>query len=257
MNVSIPELELQQEIQRFTTRFVDRITQGAEALQGSSRAAVRDAAMRKNLLYASSALEIATGASAAVNLLDMFVFVHLCRTVLERHWIPTLYKDDGRELDQAFTRSEDELSQITVRALGTDGHRQLLELVDTWLADNPGQTRVEGIRLADFSAAAGTAAANRALQARGLLSSVKVASEAANEAMVIAERGLFLLHRLPFLWRLQVRLGAREILNDTLTRVTTGPGAMAVARVAKTASYAVLLGVASIGLVWLRGRRRR
>src|SRR5690606_35884848 len=64
MNVSIPELELQQEIQRFTTRFVDRITQGAEALQGSSRAAVRDAAMRKNLLYASSALEIATGASA-------------------------------------------------------------------------------------------------------------------------------------------------------------------------------------------------
>ncbi len=255
MDVLTPELELQHEIQRFTSRFVDRITQGAENLQESSRSAVRDQAMQKNLLYASSAMEIATGPSAAVNLLDLVVFVHLCRAVLERHWIPSLYGDAGHELAHAFERSEQELSEIAQRALGTDGYEQLLGIVDAWLADNPRQTRVEGIRLADFSAAAGTAAASRAVQARGLLSSVKVASEEANQAMVIAERGIFLLHRMPFLWRLQVRLGAREIMDDTLTRITTGSGAMMVARVARTAGYAALLGAATLGLFWVRSRR--
>lgn len=104
--------------------------------QRSRRAEVREEALRENLLYASSALEIATGPSASVNLLDMFVFVHLSRTVLERHWIPTLYDASGAELDDAFTKAEQELAEITVRAVGPQGLTQLTHVVDNWLADN-------------------------------------------------------------------------------------------------------------------------
>src|SRR5690349_4228558 len=104
MDVLIPELELQQELQRFATAFIERITQATEALQRSSRAEVREEAMQKNLLYASSAIEIVTGASSAVNLLDMFMFLHLSRRVLETHWIPKLYGAQGAELDAAFTK---------------------------------------------------------------------------------------------------------------------------------------------------------
>src|SRR5690606_29961129 len=114
-------------------------------------------------------------------LLDMFVFVHLSRTVLETHWIPKLYRDSGAELARAFTKAEQELADITVTAIGEQGLSQLTSIVDTWLADNPGAVRVEKIRLADFASAAGAAAQDRAIQARGLLSSVKVATEAANK----------------------------------------------------------------------------
>jgi len=81
-----PEVELQQELQRFATQFTDRITQATEALEESShRAEVRHEALRKNLRYIAAALEIATGPTAAINLVDMIVFVRLSRAVLERH----------------------------------------------------------------------------------------------------------------------------------------------------------------------------
>jgi hypothetical protein len=256
MHVMIPESELHQELQRFTTRFVDRIGQCAEALQSSTRAEIREEALRKNLRYASSLLEIATGASAAVNLLDMFVFVHLSRKVLEKHWIPSLYGDNARELDLAFTSAEEELTEITLRALGESELARLTTIVDAWIADNPGAIRVEGIRLADFARAAGTAADDRVLQARGLLSGVRIASEATNQAMVIAERSIFLLHRMPSIWRLQVRLLAVDVLNDAITRLRTGRELPRLARLAKRGAAVAVLGAATVGVLWLRSLRR-
>ena len=256
MDVLISELEIQQELQRFTTRFLDRIAQAASTAKASPDPEVFEEALRKNLLYASSATEIATGPSAAVNLLDMFVFVRLCRSALEKYWIPTLYGDRGHELADAFAKADAEVTDIADRALGAAQRDQLADLVTAWQADNPGMTRVEGIRLADFSAAAGAAMKQRALQAKSLLSGVKVATQAANQAMLIAERAMFLVHRLPFLWRLQVRLGVREVFGDTLTRVTKGPGAITMARLAKrTALVAGAVGVT--GALWAWRARRR
>lgn len=257
MDVMIPELELQQELQRFATSFIERITQATEALQRSSRSDVRDEAMRKNLLYASSALEIATGPASPVNLLDMFVFLHLSRRVLETHWIPTLYGEGGTPLDTAFTKAEQELDTLARRALGPQGVAQLTDLVDAWIADNPGQTRVEGIRLSDFAAAAGSAAASRVLQAKGLLSSISVASQAGNQAMAIAERAMFLVHRLPYLLRLHVRLAVRDVINDAMLRFKTGDELAGIKRFARRGAAIALLATVSAGMLWLVPRRRR
>jgi hypothetical protein len=251
------ELELQQELQRFTTQFADRVTQATEVLGSSPRAEVGDEALRKNLLYVSSAMEIASGASPEVNLLDMIVFVRLSRTALQRHWIPELYGEQGKDLAEVFARSERELDDLASRALSPAQRQQLASIVEAWLAENPGQVRVEGIRLSDFSAAAGSAAAERAGQARGLLASVKSATRAANQALLLSERGLFLFHRLPFLWRLQARLGAREILSDALVRLTEGPQAP-VAKVKRLVGRGViLLGLiaGSAVLLWWLGSR--
>jgi len=212
-------LELQQELERFTTQFADRITQATEALGAAATPAVRDEALRKNLRYVSAATEIATGPFTEVNLLDMIVFIRLSRAVLEKHWIPTLYGKQGGALAEVFARSEEELGALAAEAL-TPGQRAELDLlVDRWLADNPGQVRVEGIRLSDFSTMAGSAAAERALEAKGLLAGVKTATQAANQALMLTERGLFLVHRLPFLWRMQARLGAREMMNDATAQL--------------------------------------
>ena len=247
-----PELELQQELERFATQFSDRITQATATLERSGREGVRDEALRKNLLYVSSAVEIATGPAPGINLLDMVVFIRLSRTLLERHWIPTLYGEQGADLAEVFARAERDLSAITDRVLSVTQREQVVALVDSWLADNPGQVRVEGVRLADFSAAAGSKAAERSIRAQGLLSGLKVAAQTANQAMLLSERGLFLVHRLPFLWRLQARLAGREMMSDALTRLIEGPQAP-LARLSREARRFAWAGLIAIVLVAVIG----
>lgn len=223
MKSALSEYELQEELERFTARFADRITQATAALDSSEHPRIRDEALRKNLLYVSSAMEIATGLSSETNLLDMVVFVRLCRAVLDRHWLPALYGRHGAELADAFANAEQQILAIASQALQPEQQAQLARVIDTWLADNPDQTRVEGVRLADFAATAGAAASERRGQATGLLSSVKTATRTANQAALLSERGLFLFHRMPSLWRLQARLGAREMLSDALVQLYEGP----------------------------------
>jgi hypothetical protein len=257
MNGEAAEFELQQELQRFTTQFTERVTQATEVLGRSSAPRVGDEALRKNLLYVSSAIEIASGPFPEINLLDMIVFVRLSRTVLQRHWIPELYGEQGADLAEVFGRSEGELSDLAARVLSPAHRQQLSALVEAWLAENPAQVRVEGIRLADFSAAAGSAAAERAGQARGLLASVKAATRTANQALLLSERGLFLFHRLPFLWRLQARLGAREVLDDALARWTEGPQAplAKVRRLVVLTALSFGLTAGAVVLLWWLGTR--
>src|SRR5262245_55347456 len=112
-----PEVEVQQEVERFATEFCERVTQATETLGRASSAEVRDEALRKNLRFVWAAIEIATGPYPEVNLLDMIVFVRLCRAVLERYWIPELYGNSGRDLAEVFARSDEELSEVVEKAL--------------------------------------------------------------------------------------------------------------------------------------------
>lgn len=240
MDATMPALELQEALQRFTTQFTDRVTQAMEGLELSSQARVRDEALRKNLLYVSSALEIASGLDPEVNLLDMLVFVHLSRATLEKHWIPAVYRERGADVAEVFAKSEQELQALAEHALTRAQQTQLMNVVDTWLTENPQQIRVEGIRLADFARAAGSAAADRAMKTRGLLSSVSTASRAANQALLLTERGLFLLHRMPSVWRLQARLAARDMVSDVATQLFEGTDAP-VAKMAQRARKIALL----------------
>jgi hypothetical protein len=255
---AIPELELQHALERFTTQFVDRIRQATEALEREAQSSIREEALRKALYYTASAIEIATGPFAQINLLDMLVFIRLTRAVLHEHWIPELYGAQGGELADAFDRAERELAQIASTTLDDRQRAQVASLVDAWLADNPSQFRVEGIRFADFAEAAGSAAAERALQAKGMLASLHTATRAANLALLFTERAMFLLHRLPFLWRLHARLTARELLHDAVTQLI---GDRAVARAARVVgrgvAYAGLLGAAGAVVVGVRLMLRR
>ncbi len=238
------EIELQEELQRFVSQFTDRITQSIETIERSPRLAVevRDEALRKNLLYVASAMEIATGPTAEINLVDMMVFVRLCRSALERHWIPELYGEDGDALAQVFARSEEELDRMAGHVLTAVQREQVAGVIDTWLAENPDQYRVEGIRFADFAGAAAGAAADKALQAKGLFSTVKTATRTANQALVLTERALFLVNRMPFLWRLQARVGAREMLGDAVAQLSEGPESP-IQRMTREAQHLVRRGV--------------
>ena len=90
------------------------------------------------------------------------------------------------------------------------------------------------------------------MQTRGLLSSVSTASRAANQALLLTERGLFLLHRMPSVWRLQARLAARDVVADLATELLEDPEAP-VPRMARRARKIALHAAIYLGVLLLVG----
>lgn len=215
----LTEAELQQSLQRVAGQFIDSMTQALGELGRAAPSRESDAALRANALYASSALDIATGPLPEVNLLDMLVFVRLSREVFETHWMPELYGERGRAALDVFRTAEDDLWRIASRVLSPEQRATLEELIEDWRRDNPDQFRVEGVRLLDFAQRAGRVETDRAKAASGILSSVKSATQVADQALLIAERGMFLAHRMPFLLRIHARIVSRDIVSDAVAKL--------------------------------------
>jgi hypothetical protein len=215
------DIELQQDVERYASQLTERVTQALEPLERSPDLAISDTALKQALLYASAAVDIATGPFPEVNLLDMLVFVRLSREVVEEYWVPEVYGTRGEDLRDAYRKSEEDLWSIADKVMDEARKRDLMELIDQWRSANPEQTRVEGLRLGDFAVAAGEAARARSAKAKGLLSSVRSATQAADKALVLAERARFFVHRMPFLVRLQARVAAREIVSDAICHLRT------------------------------------
>jgi hypothetical protein len=212
----VSQAELQEDLQRFTGEFLDRGAQAMQEAVGDSPAdAVSNAAMRLALAYSSSALDIATEPLPEIGVLDMVVFLRLTRATLAEYWLPKVLGERGRPLLRAFEESEAAFWPIANKILNADQKAKLIARIDTWRRQNPDQVRVEAVRFTDFAAQAGAVAAARAKEDSGLLASVKAATQEADQAILLAERGFFLANRMPFILRLQARLGAREILGDT------------------------------------------
>lgn len=207
----ISQTELQQDVQRFFGQFADRVTQASEQIELTRNP---ELVTRQSLLYLSSGLEIATQPIPEIALLDMIVFVILCRESLEQYWIPEVFKSQGYLLVEAFRRSEDDLWKVAAKVMTDSQKELLLSLIRQWRAENPKQRRVENVRLTDFSVVAGTIEAKRAEQSRGLLAGVSSAVDAADAAVLLADRAMFLAQRMPFLIRLQAVLGSMQIFTN-------------------------------------------
>ena len=228
-----------------------------QELERSSRREVSDAALKQNVLYTAAALEIATGPVPTVNLLDMIVFIRLSKEIFETHWKPRIFGKDGEEALAAFQKSDEELLPIAEPCLTAHQLQELGDLIREWRRENPAQIRVEGIRLDDFASLTGQGARARR---SGFLASVKIATQVADEALLVAERVMFLVHRMPFLLRLQVRLASREIAGD----LTAGPGSPLASTlravfglVRRCVPYVVLTGAAWSASWWLGSRVSR
>jgi hypothetical protein len=216
----VTQAELQQGLQRFTGEFGDRISQAMyEAIQGVPPDEASNTAMRMALVYESSALDIATEPYPEVGILDMVVFLRLGRITLAEYWVPKVLGERGRPLLSAFEKSEQAFWPIADKILSPDQKATIIADIDAWHREHPDQMRVEAIRFSDFAAEAGAVAKERAREASGMLASVKAATIATDQLVLMGERGLFLANRMPFLIRLQARLGAREMLGDTVETV--------------------------------------
>lgn len=213
---SMNQVELQEEVQRFSADLSSRLTDAAQPLMQSDDAKLREAAIKRVLLYQSSVLDIATGARPEVDLLDMTVFIGLSRSVFERHWLQEL-GEESRPMLVALQESQANLDTLLARLLSPDERRRLQARITSWLDENPDRVNVEGIRFSEFSRLAGNLAGDS--KEGGLVASMRQATKSADEAVLVAERLRFLASRLPYVLRLQARLGATDVTSDLVVRL--------------------------------------
>jgi hypothetical protein len=215
----VTQVELQQDLERFAGDLIGNLTDsGTVLMRGDAPSDIREAAMRRLLRYESYALDIATTAEPEVGLLDMVVFVSLCRNVFERHWV-RVFGEAGIPVLRAWESAESDLAPIREKVLTPERARLLDGLIADWLSENPSRVDVESVRFQEFSQVAGRLSAERANETRGLFGTVKAATQSADTALLVADRMRFMLNRVPAVLRLQVRLGASEVTSDALARV--------------------------------------
>jgi hypothetical protein len=210
------QTELQQELERFSGQFADRLVQVMEPLVESSDSAIRRTALRRQLNYVAGLFDIVSAPEPEVNLLDMVAFVKLTRSTLERYWIPNVFGEAGEPMSAAWAAFDGEISTVARRFVGPSQKAEIDALVESWLIDHPDQRNVEAVRLSGFAVRAGELAENEARRARGLLASVRSATVSADQALLLAERALFMAHRLPFILRMHVRVVVSDLAKDAV-----------------------------------------
>lgn len=219
------QLELQEDVQRFFSRFVERVVQAYYNPEMYRTTELGETSLREYLLYESESLKIATGPYPEVNLLDMLVFIKLNKVVIRDYWIPKHYGKAGNQLWKAFQVSEDDIEAIAKKLMTDEQLKQVDELARQWFKKNPGQFRVEKIRIGDFSGIASkvnNGAGNflETLSISNLLVGTKSTVKAVDQMVLVANRGIFLAQHLPGLIRLQARLGTNEIMDDVSIRMS-------------------------------------
>ncbi len=207
------QLQLQEEIQRFYTRFTERL---AEAILQNEKLSTthRLRTIQEYTLYDSEALKITTSPYPEINLLDMLVFVKLNRAVIKRYWIPHYYGKAGKPLLDAFAASERDINDITLRVLGPQKVRTVDEGVKKWLSENPEAFRVEKIRVGAFSKYARVQDDDKGFSLSFV--DTKSAVKAVDQMVLVANRGIFLAQSMPFIMRLHTRLGVSEVIQDAM-----------------------------------------
>jgi len=195
----ISRAELQQEVMAFADGYAVAVWQAADDIR---RAALpletRADAQYLKVLYASAAFRIAAGRRPAANLLDMVVFITLGRMVVEEYWQPKVYGEAGRPLLDSYRRLEREIWAIAGRVLAPAQQEELHRAIRQWRQAHPGQHYVADVRLSNFARLRGGPMIDAAATpSTGLVANVEEATRAADEAVLLAERLMFYLERLP------------------------------------------------------------
>lgn len=212
----VTRAELQEDLQRFTGIFLDRVNQGASILEGQLPSSMDAIVIRQALLYSSNAVEIATGQTPEVNLPDMITFITLSKDRLENFWIPNRFNGHGTELLEEFRKSEKEIWEIASK-VATPSEQQIIKnLIQRWMTANPEQVLVERVRLIELSRIAGKVEEDRAAKTEGAFGGIKVAVSTADQGVIVANRAMFLSQKFPYLIRLESRLASKQIITDSL-----------------------------------------
>ena len=174
--------ELEDHVRRFADRYITRIAIAVNDLSAKTTSDEHRRLMHDWKTVSQTAIvDMAIGANAVTNLLDMMVTTRLSRLVVESYWIPEVFGEElGMPFLKAFVDLENDIWLVADDVLTSQHQEDLRVLVDRWHAENPDQIYPWYVRLSNFS---GQRSASLAAvqQSGGLLSEVARAREAAEE----------------------------------------------------------------------------
>jgi len=204
---TLSEYQMQDMVMDFADLYVMELWQAYDEIRRSEVSKeIRTAAQYGKVLYTSAAMSIAAGQYPAANLLDMIVHMSLGRYVVEKHWVPQVYGAEGHRLKAVYERLEPRIWQMSEIVLTKEQQDQLRGLIQKWIELNPGQYYVSDIRLSDFVEMGGMHPTAAVREASGLLVDVEKALADVDRALLLSERGMFYLERLPRTMTLQTEL---------------------------------------------------
>jgi len=212
----VTAIELQQDLQRFTSTFMARMYLAFQPQKEKVSPDIFHIMQSEGLSYASTALDIATGPNPEANLLDMMTFITLTRQSIEEYWIPNVYGNSGKEALEAFKKSEAEIWEIASKVSTQEQRNAYKEILREWKRDNPGRQRTESVRLAEIYRISGQASSDRSKKVSGLLGQIESVVASTDQAVLLSNRAMFLAQRAPFLLRIHAKIGAREVISESL-----------------------------------------
>jgi hypothetical protein len=242
----VSDQELRFRLQRFSDYYTALMWEPLDAIIESDLGLVpRREALEAKYSFGSNAMLIASSPFPAVAVLDMVVFVSLTRAMLERA-APEIVGEEAAAAVVVGARLAEEEAWVLAATLLTPAQQdELRSFIDEWLRRHPDLTYVEAVRFGDFVGELGGGSQKRA---GGLLSQVRRATQAADEALELADRLNFFFQRAPLLWRMHAQLAYFEIVSQPeIQQALADTGRLSasadrVARSAETLTNILVLG---------------
>lgn len=210
-DAAMTRAQLRHEIMRFASGAAWKVGGAYFALESESQTPKARHALA--LGFGRSALEVAIAPDPEVNLLDMVVMVTLLRMVAETYWVPQVFGDRGQGVLKALRRSEAKIWSIASEVLTLEEQQELRDAIQEWRKRNPDQIYVEYVRFGDFADFLGESAIEKAQQSGGFFG-ISEATRSVDEALLLAERALFYLQRVPGIARFSAKLVVYDLIEQ-------------------------------------------
>ena len=202
------DVQLQQELQAFADRYVQRMMQVADdALQQTDQPAERAALDLFKSSSGAAAISIATSPNPLHGLRDMRVLVSLQELVWRNGGPQAIAPARAQAIHRQLNIMEQQIRLLAQRVVPAAAMKELDQRIEAWHRENPDQKAVAFIRFQNLDLANTNLDENTA--SSGLLAPVAEAAREVHETRKLAERALFLANHMPMLmqWR-------AELLSD-------------------------------------------
>jgi len=166
----------------------------------------------RKIALGTAAMRIAAGRNPAANLLDMVVFVTVQHMLVKEYWVPKIYGPQAQELLEVHSRLENEIWSLAGEMVSPGQLKELRAMIEQWHASHPEVYYVTDVRLKELTELRGMSPVEAEKKVHSLLGEVEKSLGKVDEALILGERGMFYLERMPRIMTLQT-----ELLLDQMT----------------------------------------
>jgi hypothetical protein len=222
-------IELQQRLLRFTDSFQTGLAASLERVRREGTKVDLKTILQWKLVLSQTAVTIASGANAQVNLLDMTVFVKLVRLAVEVRWRPDDVGPAGQTVQDVCRNADEEITKLSTTIMTAEQQQELQLALEEWHRNHPLPEEILSARTAGF---AGEVVAKSKSKAKsgGMfdflsldpLANLDPAVREITQTRLFAERALFVAERLPTILRWQAELLSVNMLELPAVTQLTG-----------------------------------